>query len=44
LINLTRELNRKLRWDPVKEEVIDDPEANALVERPRRKGWEVPLV
>jgi predicted dehydrogenase len=43
LINITRELNRKLRWDPVKEEVIDDPEANALLERPRRKGWELPL-
>jgi predicted dehydrogenase len=44
LINITRELNRKLRWDPVKEEVIDDAEANVLLERPRRTGWELPAV
>jgi len=42
LINLCRELGRKLEWDPVKEEFIGDEEANALRARPRRKGYELP--
>jgi len=42
LINIAREVGRKLRWDPERELVVDDPEANALLDRPRRKGWELP--
>ncbi len=42
LLNITRELGRKLRWDPEKEQFPDDAEANALVSRPRRKGYELP--
>ncbi len=30
LINICRELQRRLKWDPVKEEFIGDDEANAL--------------
>jgi predicted dehydrogenase len=44
LANITRRLNRKLRWDPEKEEFADDAEANAAVHRPRREGYELPLV
>jgi hypothetical protein len=44
LINITREVGRKLRWDPAREQIIDDPQANALLDRPRRKGWELPAV
>lgn len=44
LINIAREVGRKLRWDPLKEQIVDDPEANALLNRPRRKGWELPNV
>ncbi len=44
LINICRELGRKLRWDPVKEEFIDDDEANKLRSRPRRKGYELPEI
>jgi predicted dehydrogenase len=44
LANITRRLNRKLRWDPEKEEFVDDREANFLVYRPRRKGYELPEV
>lgn len=44
LINIAREVGRQLRWDPDKEQVVDDPEANALLDRPRRKGWELPDV
>ena len=43
LANLARRLNRKLHWDPKKEQVVGDREANMLAtNRPRRKGWELP--
>ena len=44
LINICRELGRKLEWDPVAEKFIGDEEANQLVSRPRRKGYELPEV
>jgi predicted dehydrogenase len=42
LANIARYLGRPLRWDPVQEQFIGDDEANALVERPQRKGYELP--
>ena len=42
LVNICRELGRRLKWDPVKEEFLGDAEANALRSRPRRKGYELP--
>jgi hypothetical protein len=42
LANITRELGRKLRWNPQQEQFVDDDEANAYVSRPRRKGYELP--
>jgi predicted dehydrogenase len=42
LVNITRELNRKLKWDPSAEKFIDDDEANKLLNRPRRAGFELP--
>jgi len=42
LCNITRKLNRKLNWDPKKERFVGDDEANALVTRPRRAGYELP--
>ncbi len=44
LINICRELGRRLHWDPVKEEFTGDDEANALRSRSRRKGFELPEV
>jgi predicted dehydrogenase len=44
LVNLTRVFGRKLQWDPAKEQFIGDDEANKLVSRPRRKGYELPEV
>lgn len=44
LINICRELGRKLQWNPVKEEFVGDEEANKLRSRPRRKGYELPTV
>jgi predicted dehydrogenase len=40
--NIARWLGKKLRWDPEKEEFPGDAEANALLDRPRRKGYELP--
>jgi predicted dehydrogenase len=42
LANITRELQRPLRWDPEKEVFAGDEEANQLLTRPRRKGFELP--
>jgi predicted dehydrogenase len=44
LANITRDLNRKLRWDPKKERFSGDAEANQLVSRARRNGYELPKV
>lgn len=40
--NIAREVGRKLHWDPEKEVFKDDAEANTYLDRPRRKGYELP--
>ena len=44
LVNITRELGRKLTWNPDKEQFEGDDEANALLDRPRRAGYELPTI
>ncbi len=44
LANITRAVGRPLRWDPVREQFEGDDEANALLERPRRNGFELPAI
>ncbi|MHC4403057.1 MAG: Gfo/Idh/MocA family protein [Planctomycetota bacterium] len=44
LANIARELGRKIRWDPQTETFPDDDAANALRDRPRRKGYELPEI
>jgi hypothetical protein len=44
LINICRELRRRLRWDPASEIFPNDSEAMSLVNRARRKGYELPDV
>ncbi|MFN8938805.1 MAG: hypothetical protein ACK5ZJ_03590 [Acidobacteriota bacterium] len=39
LANLSLRLGRVLKWDPVKEEILGDREANAMLERPYREPW-----
>jgi len=43
LANITRELGRKLIWDPHKERFVGDREANRKLSRPRRKGYQLPV-
>jgi len=40
--NIARWVGRKLTWDPVREEFPGDDEANGYLDRPRRKGYELP--
>ncbi len=42
LANIARWLGRKAKWDPVKETFPGDDEANAYLDRQRRKGYELP--
>ncbi|MCS7023704.1 MAG: Gfo/Idh/MocA family oxidoreductase [Bryobacteraceae bacterium] len=39
LANLSLQLGRTLKWDPVKHRVIGDEEANRLLARPYRRPW-----
>jgi predicted dehydrogenase len=42
LVNICRVMQRKLQWDPKAEKFKGDDEANKLLSRPRRKGYELP--
>ncbi|MDO5566593.1 MAG: Gfo/Idh/MocA family oxidoreductase [Planctomycetia bacterium] len=37
-------LNREIKWDPAKEEIVSDDQAAAFVSRKQRKGFELPTV
>jgi predicted dehydrogenase len=37
--NIAYGLNRPLKWDPVKEEIIGDPEASRWLDRAKREPW-----
>jgi hypothetical protein len=40
--NIARWVGRKLKWDPETETFPGDDEANGYLDRPRRKGYELP--
>jgi hypothetical protein len=39
LDNIAIKLRRKLRWDPIREEFLNDSEANGMLKRPMRAPW-----
>jgi hypothetical protein len=39
--NISTRLGRSLKWDPVKEQVPGDSEANAMLSRPYRGPWKL---
>jgi predicted dehydrogenase len=44
LANIARLLGRRLRWNPDTEQFVGDAEADTYLDRPRRKGYELPEV
>ncbi|WP_372716044.1 Gfo/Idh/MocA family protein [Novipirellula sp.] len=44
LANIARDLGRTLHWNPESEQFTSDAEANRLLERPRREGYQLPGV
>jgi predicted dehydrogenase len=44
LVNICRTVQRQLEWDPVTELFVGDAEANKLLARSRRKGYELPAI
>lgn len=43
LAGIAARLGRELRWDPVREAVVDDPRAQSFLARERRKGFEIEM-
>jgi predicted dehydrogenase len=41
LANIAMRLNRDLEWDPVKEAIVGDQQAQSLLAREQRKGYEI---
>ncbi|MCR9115529.1 MAG: Gfo/Idh/MocA family oxidoreductase [bacterium] len=41
LSNIAMRLNRELKWDPTKREIIGDDQANTFLSRENRKGYEI---
>lgn len=41
LAGIAARLNRKIEWDPAKEVVINDPQAQKMIARDSRKGFEI---
>jgi len=39
LCDMTIRLNRKIRWDPENERIVDDPDAERMLSRPMRSPW-----
>ncbi len=47
LVNIVRDVGqvgKPLKWDPVAERFTNCDEANAMLDRPRRKGYELPTI
>ena len=41
LAGIAARLNRRIKWDPKSEQIIDDEQAQSFVSRQRRKGFEI---
>ncbi len=43
LSGIAERLARPLKWDPITQQIIGDPVATRMMERPRRAGYELPI-
>ena len=41
LAGIAARVGRKIEWDPAREIIVNDPQAQALIARERRKGFEI---
>jgi hypothetical protein len=41
LLNIAVAVGKKLQWDPIKEVILNDPEANKMLARPMRSPWAI---
>lgn len=41
LANIAMRLNRELKWNPIKREIVGDEQANSFLARTNRKGYEI---
>jgi predicted dehydrogenase len=41
---IAMQTGQRIKWDPEKEEIIGNPMASRLLDRPYRKPWELPIV
>ena len=39
--NIAIRTGRKIKWDPVREQIVDDKDAAAMVSRPYREPWKL---
>ena len=44
LAGIAERLGRAIKWDPAAEQIVGDNEAKAMQDRPRREGYEMPVV
>jgi hypothetical protein len=42
IVRTTAPVGEKIGWDPVKEQFTNNDKGNAMLSRPRRKGYELP--
>jgi len=43
LAGIAERLERPVQWDPDAEDVVDDPTARRMLDRPRRPGYPLPV-
>ena len=42
--NISYDLGRPIKWNPINEEFVEDPQADLYMHRDYRKGYELPLI
>ena len=43
LAGIAARLGRSIRWNPETQQIIDDPQANSMIARPKRAGFEIEM-
>ncbi len=43
LAGISERINRPIKWDPIAQQIVDDPKAALWQDRPRRDGYQLPV-